>query len=119
MEQYERWVEFDKIANPRSPIKNFKSIAEAKTDHLFRPFDYVPHDYRKELLPMPSAEDMEKYENYVRVGRTGQSLPSKQDLDMYMDYVKKAKVPTKEDKEKYQECLEKIEAKERENDKKK
>ena len=117
MKLYDRWVEFDKIAKPRSPQRNFRSIAEASTEHLFVPFDYKPHDYTKELLPMPSQEDMEIYENYLRVGRTGQSLPTREDLDMYMDYVKSAKIPTKEDLENYQNCLEKIEDAEKQSKK--
>ena len=117
MKLYDRWVEFDKIAKPRSPQRNFRSIAEASTEHLFVPFDYKPHDYTKELLPMPSQEDMEIYENYLRVGRTGQSLPTREDLDMYMDYVKSAKIPTKEDLENYQNCLNKIEAAEKQSKK--
>ena len=59
---------------------------------------------------MQSKEDMEIYENYLRVGRTSQSLSTREDLDMYMDYVKSAKIPTKEDLENYQNCLNKIEA---------
>ena len=110
MKLYDRWVEFDKIAKPRTPQRNFKSIAEASTEHLFNPFDYKPHDYRKQLLPMPNEEDMAMYQKYIHVGRTGQCLPTKEDLEMYMNYVKSAKIPSKEDLEKYQNCLNQIEA---------
>lgn len=109
---YERWVKFDQVDKPRGKFKNFKSIDEARTEGLFRPFDYVPHDYRKCLLPMPSEEDQAIYKKYIDVGRTAKSMPSKKDLKMYMDYVSFGRKPSKEDLANYQKYLKMIDEEE-------
>ena len=65
MELYKRFVAFDEVAKPRGPIKPLESIKETNIDHMFKPFDYKPHDYTKELLPMPNEEDMKIYQRYI------------------------------------------------------
>ena len=104
-EIYEKFVKFDAVKKGKS--KELKTIKEAKNeiDEMFRPFDYKPHDYTKELLPMPAAEDVKIYKKYIEIGRTGKSVPSKEDVQLYMDYIKKGKNPTKEDWEKYDEYM--------------
>ena len=79
--------------------------------HFYRPFDYKPHDYINDLRPNPSKEDMEIYQEYVRIGRTAKTLPKKEDLEMYMSYLKLGKTPTKEDWECYHQYMALIEGK--------
>ena len=113
--RYRRFVAFDEVAKPRGPIMPLKNIKEANTDDMFKPFDYKPHDYNQELLPMPNKDDMKIYLRYLKIGRTGQTLPlCKQDLNLYMNFIKAVRPPYKEDFINYEECLEKVDI--RQND---
>ena len=54
---------------------------------------------------------MKIYEDYVRIGKTAQTLPTKEDLDMYMAYLKLGKTPTQDDWNTYNEYMALIEGK--------
>ena len=111
VELYERFLKFDHIDKAHRLFKNegqfgnLKGIKEAKTDSIFRPFDYEWHDYTKELLPEPSKEDRDIYENFVDVGKHAKTLPTKEDVEIYMNFLKMAKVPSKDDMNTYNQIL--------------
>ena len=46
---------------------------------------------------------MKIYQRYVTIGKTAQTLPTKEDLELYMEYLKLGKTPSDEDWKNYNE----------------
>ena len=85
---------------------------------MFKPFEYKPHDYTQDLLPMPNETDLKLYFRQVLIGKTGKAVTSKADLKIYLDYIKSFKDPSKKDLEDYERGVQEAEAYEKEFDEK-
>ena len=85
---------------------------------MFKPFEYKPHDYTQDLLPMPNEKDLKLYFRQVIVGNTGKTVTSKADLKIYLDYIKSFRDPSQKDLEDYEKGLLQAENYEKEFDEK-